>query len=91
MGMTNSAPAPIFFKSYLLGRNVQLEDLKDMSDQDLRTLNVETLASLDESRFEYSQIDNKHSSDAGPTFARMKIAGYFQAAIKIEMSLTNDD
>jgi len=89
--MTNSAPAPIFFKSYLLGRNVQLEDLKDMSDQDLRTLNVETLASLDESRFEYSQIDNKHSSDAGPTFARMKIAGYFQAAIKIEMSLASDD
>ena len=89
--MTNSAPAPIFFKSYLLGRNVQLEDLKDMSDQDLRTLYVETLASLDESRFEYSQIDNKHSSDAGPTFARMKIAGYFQAAIKIEMSLANDD
>ena len=84
--MTNSAPAPIFFKSYLLGRNVQLEDLKDMSDQDLRTLNVETLASLDESRFEYSQIDNKHSSDAGPTFARMKIAGYFQAAIKIELA-----
>ena len=89
--MTNSAPAPIFFKSYLLGRNVQLEDLKDMSDQDLRTLNVETLASLDESRFEYSQIYNKHSSDAGPTFARMKIAGYFQAAIKIEMSLASDD
>ena len=89
--MTNSAPAPIFFKSYLLGRNVQLEDPKDMSDQDLRTLNVETLASLDESRFEYSQIDNKHSSDAGPTFARMKIAGYFQAAIKIEMSLASDD
>ena len=87
--MTNSAPAPIFFKSYLLGRNVQLDDLKDLSDQELRTLNVETLASLDESRFEYSQIDNKHSTDAGPTFARMKIAGYFQAAIKIE--LASDD
>ena len=87
--MTNSAPAPIFFKSYLLGRNVQLDDIKELSDQDLRTLNVETLASLDESRFEYSQIDNKHSTDAGPTFARMKIAGYFQAAIKIE--LANDD
>ena len=78
--------APIFFKSYLLGRNVQLDEIKDLSDQDLRTLNVETLASLDESRFEYSQIDNKHSSDAGPTFARMKIAGYFQAAIKIELA-----
>jgi len=89
MGMTNSAPAPIFFKSYLLGRNVQLDDIKQLSDQDLRTLNVETLASLDESRFEYSQIDNKHSTDAGPTFARMKIAGYFQAAIKIE--LASDD
>jgi hypothetical protein len=86
MGMTNSAPAPIFFKSYLLGRNVQLDDIKALSDADLRTLNVETLASLDESRFEYSQIDNKHSADAGPTFARMKIAGYFQAAIKIELA-----
>ena len=89
MGMTNSAPAPIFFKSYLLGRNVQLDDLKDLTDQELRTLNVETLASLDESRYEYSQVENKHSADAGPTFARMKIAGYFQAAIKIE--LTADD
>jgi hypothetical protein len=82
MGMT----APIFFKSYLLGRNVQLDDIKALSDADLRTLNVETLASLDESRFEYSQIDNKHLADAGPTFARMKIAGYFQAAIKIELA-----
>jgi hypothetical protein len=82
MGMT----ASIFFKSYLLGRNVQLDDIKALSDADLRTLNVETLASLDESRFEYSQIDNKHSADAGPTFARMKIAGYFQAAIKIELA-----
>jgi phosphoglycolate phosphatase-like HAD superfamily hydrolase len=89
MGMTNSAPAPIFFKSYLLGRNVQLDEIKTLSDADLRTLNVETLASLDESRFEYGQIDNKHSADAGPTFARMKIAGYFQAAIKIE--LASDD
>ena len=78
--------APIFFKSYLLGRNVQLDDIKALSDANLRTLNVETLASLDESRFEYSQIDNKHSADAGPTFARMKIAGYFQAAIKIELA-----
>jgi hypothetical protein len=86
MGMTNSAPAPIFFKSYLLGRNVQLDDLKDLTDQELRTLNVETLASLDESRYEYSQVENKHSADAGPTFARMKIAGYFQAAIKIELA-----
>lgn len=84
--MTNSAPAPIFFKSYLLGRNVQLDDLKDLTDQELRTLNVETLASLDESRYEYSQVENKHSADAGPTFARMKIAGYFQAAIKIELA-----
>lgn len=87
--MTTSTPVPIFFKSYLLSRNVQLDDLKNLSDQDLRTLNVETLASLDESRFEYSQIENKHSGDAGPTFARMKIAGYFQAAIKIE--LASDD
>jgi hypothetical protein len=85
MGMT----APIFFKSYLLGRNVQLDDVKTLSDADLRTLNIETLASLDESRFEYSQIENRHSADAGPTFARMKIAGYFQAAIKIE--LASDD
>ena len=81
--------APIFFKSYLLGRNVQLDDVKTLSDADLRTLNIETLASLDESRFEYSQIENRHSADAGPTFARMKIAGYFQAAIKIE--LASDD
>jgi hypothetical protein len=78
-----------FFKSYLLGRNFLLEDIKDLSDTELNSLNIETMAALEEARYQYARIEDKTSAEAGPVFARMKIAGYFQAAIKLE--LVTDD
>ena len=80
-----------FFKSYLLGRNFLLEDIKTLSDPELDTLDIETMAALEEARYQYARVDDKTTAEAGPVFARMKIAGYFQAAIKIEMSLASDD
>ena len=74
-----------FFKSYLLGRNFLLEDVKDLSDAELNTLNNETMAALEEARYQYARVDDKTTAEAGPVFARMKIAGYFQAAIKLEL------
>ena len=78
-----------FFKSYLLSRNFLLEDIKDLSDTELNSLNIETMAALEEARYQYARIEDKTSAEAGPVFARMKIAGYFQAAIKLE--LVTDD
>ena len=74
-----------FFKSYLLGRNFLLEDVKDLSDSELNTLNIETMAALEEARYQYARVEDKTTAEAGPVFARMKIAGYFQAAIKLEL------
>jgi hypothetical protein len=75
-----------FFKSYLLERNFLLDDIKDLSDAELNTLNVETMAALEEARYQYARVDDKAGVEAGPVFARMKIAGYFQAAIKLELA-----
>ena len=74
-----------FFKSYLLERNFVLDDIKDLSDAELNTLNIETMAALEEARYQYARVDDKTTAEAGPVFARMKIAGYFQAAIKLEL------
>jgi len=75
-----------FFKSYLLGRNFLLEDIKELSDAELSTLNIETMAALEEARYQYARVEDKTTIEAGPVFARMKIAGYFQAAIKLELA-----
>jgi hypothetical protein len=75
-----------FFKSYLLGRNFLLDEIKDLSDSELNTLNIETMAALEEARYQYARVEDKTTVDAGPVFARMKIAGYFQAAIKLELA-----
>jgi hypothetical protein len=75
-----------FFKSYLLGRNFLLEDIKELSDAELNTLNIETMAALEEARYQYARVEDKTTIEAGPVFARMKIAGYFQAAIKLELA-----
>ena len=37
-----------FFKSYLLGRNFLLEDIKTLSNTELDTLNIETMAALED-------------------------------------------
>lgn len=81
--MTQATNQP-FFKSYLLGRTFSLEDIKELSDVDLETLNIETLSALMDARHDYSQLDNRKSTEAGQVFHRMKVASYFQAAIITE-------
>ena len=80
---TNMVP---FYRSFLLGRTVYLDKIKEMPLRDLEILNVETLAALNESRHNYSQLEDRDSEEAGTEFRRMKIAGYFQAALQIELS-----
>jgi hypothetical protein len=75
-----------FYRSYLLnGRLVYLDKLSELTDNELNLLNIETLAALNEARHEYDGLESKNSEDAGPVFRRLKIAGYFQAAIKLEL------
>ena len=83
MTETNVVP---FYRSFLLSQTVYLDKIKDMPLRDLELLNVETLAALNESRHNYSFIEDKHSDDASSELRRMKIAGYFQAALQIELS-----
>jgi hypothetical protein len=62
-----------------------LEDIKSLSNTELDTFNIETMAALEEARYQYARIEDKTTVEAGQVFARMKIAGYFQAAIKLEL------
>jgi hypothetical protein len=75
-----------FFRSFLLGRSVELNKISQLSKADLDILNVETLAALNEARHNHELIENKQSEDGSTEFRRMKVAGYFQAAIKIELA-----
>ena len=50
-----------FYRSFLLGRTVYLDKVKELPLRDLEILNVETLAALHESRHNYSQLEEKHS------------------------------
>ena len=43
------------------------------------------MAALHEARHNLDLCEDKQSEDAGTEFRRMKIAGYFQAAIEIEL------
>jgi phosphoglycolate phosphatase-like HAD superfamily hydrolase len=75
-----------FYRSYLLhNKNVFLDKLSELSDTELHMLNIETKAALQDARHEFDVLENKNSPEAGPIFRRMKLAGYFQAAIKLEM------
>jgi hypothetical protein len=83
--MTENAMVP-FYRSYLLnGRTVYLDKLSELSDSELHLLNVDTKAALQEARYEYEGIENKQSEQAGPAYRRLKVASYFQAAIKLEL------
>jgi hypothetical protein len=82
--MTDTSFIP-FFRSFILGKSVELDKLSELSSRQLEMLNVETLASLNEARHNYELIADKQSEDASTEFRRMKVAGYFQAAIKIAM------
>ena len=83
--MTEASTVP-FYRSYLLGgKTIYLDKISELSDDELHMLNIETLSALKEARHEYDNIENKQSEEAGPLFRRLKIAGYFQAAIKLEL------
>ncbi len=75
-----------FYRSYLLGgKMVYLDKLSELSDSELNMLNIETMASLEEARRDYEAIENKQSEEGGSAYRRLKVAGYFQAAIKLEL------
>ena len=75
-----------FYRSYLLGgKTVYLDKLSELSDSELNMLNIETMASLEEARRDYDVIENKQSEEGGSVYRRLKVAGYFQAAIKLEL------
>jgi len=83
--MTETAMVP-FYRSYLLnGKTIYLDKISELSDSELNMLNIETLAALNEARHEYDALDKKSTEEAGPIFRKLKIAGYFQAAIKLEL------
>ena len=82
--MTQTPTNAPFFRSFLLGKTFALEDIKDISDVALETLNIETLAALNDARHEYSNLDDRQSKEGGQIFYRMKVASYFQSAIQIE-------
>jgi hypothetical protein len=48
-------------------------------------LNIETMAALEEARRDYDAIENKQSDEGGSAYRRLKVTGYFQAAIKLEL------
>lgn len=74
-----------FFRSFLLGKSIDLDKIVDLAKPELDILNVETLAALNEARHNHDQIENKQSEEASTEYRRMKVAGYFQAAIKIAL------
>ena len=75
-----------FYRSYLLGgKMVYLDKLSELSDSELNMLNIETMASLEEARRDYDAIENKQTEEGGSVYRRLKVAGYFQAAIKLEL------
>jgi len=83
--MTDTSMMP-FYRSYLLnGKTVYLDKLSELSDQEINLLNIETLAALNEARHSYDAIENKQSEEGGHVYRRIKVAGYFQAAIKLEL------
>ena len=83
--MTETSMVP-FYRSYLLGgKMVYLDKLSELSDSELNMLNIETMASLEEARRDYEAVENKQSEEGGSVYRRLKVAGYFQAAIKLEL------
>lgn len=73
-----------FFRSFILNKTVYLDKINELTDDEFHLLEVETLATLNELRYEYEKLEDKESTHAGVLFHRMKVANYFQAAIKVE-------
>lgn len=82
MTQLNDAP---FYRSYLLNRSVYLHELSTLSNEELHQLNIDTKAALTEARYRYEQIEDKQSETAGREYRQIKVAGYFQAAIQLEL------
>ena len=82
--MTDTTMVP-FYKSFLLGQTVYLDQIQGLPVRDLELLNVDTLAALDEARHRYASLEDKKTDDAGAAYRQIKTAGYFQAAIQIEL------
>ena len=83
--MTETSMVP-FYRSYLLGgKTIYLDKLAELPDSELNLLNIETMASLEEARRDYHALENKQTEEAGSVYRRLKVAGYFQAAIKLEL------
>ena len=75
-----------FYRSYLLGgKTIYLDKLSELPDDELNLLNIETMAALEEARRDYDAIENKQSDEGGSAYRRLKVTGYFQAAIKLEL------
>ena len=75
-----------FYRSYLLGgKTIYLDKLAELPDNELAMLNIETMAALEEARRDYDAIENKQSDEGGSAYRRLKVTGYFQAAIKLEL------
>lgn len=75
-----------FFRSFILGKTVELDKVTALPDKELDLLEIETLAALDEARHNHEQVEDKQSEDGHSEFRRIKTAGYFQAAIKLARS-----
>ena len=83
--MTDNQAIIPFHRSFLLAKLVYIDKLAELTTVELELLNIETLAALHEARHNLDLCEDKQSEDAGTEFRRMKIAGYFQAAIEIEL------
>ena len=81
---TNTHRIP-YFHSYLLGKSAPLDQLSSLPDNELGILDVETLAALNEARHNRSNMNDFQTDEARTEFRRMKVAGYFQAGIKIAL------
>jgi len=82
--MTETTYQP-FYRSFMLGRTVYLDAIRDMPMRDLELLNIETLAALKEAQMYHKSYDDSHCEEASTWYRRMKTAGYFQAAIEITL------
>ena len=74
-----------FHRSFILAKVIYLDKVNDLSRSELDLLNIETLAALQEARHNYDLIEDKQSEEASGEYRRIKMAGYFQAAIQIAL------
>jgi hypothetical protein len=83
--MTQDQSIVPFHRSFILAKVIYLDKVKELTSGELDMLNVETLAALQDARHNYDLIENKQSEEASGEYRRIKMAGYFQAAIQIEL------